>query len=248
MGKDPRQNVNPGERLSVAASQINWINSQMRPDTAFRGDPLAAPEHGRNVILAKNSSGTNVPRWGVMEVTGIEIDPSIGEFRRAGFEDMPCVTCGAPGYSRTGKVCIAIDPINDGKIGRVSLAGLIQAKVQFENAAHGFARPEPNTTDKLYSSASGQFEIIWSAATAGTVWALVRFGNNARLRIGKTSLAWNKGTVADIPLWETGTPPNLTATGTTLPGVVNLWTNIAANKWVGMMDGPGAPYLVVAEC
>lgn len=70
-----------------------------------------------------------------------------------------------------------------------------------------------------------------------------------RLRIGKTTATWTKGTTATIPLWEEGTPPNETESNSSLEGCVNKWADVAGDKWVGMMRGPGGVhYLVVAEC
>jgi hypothetical protein len=69
------------------------------------------------------------------------------------------------------------------------------------------------------------------------------------LRIGKTSGAWTKGTLASIELWEGGTPQNPAAGGGTINNVANLWGDVAANKWVGITHAHrGSYYLVVAEC
>ena len=74
-------------------------------------------------------------------------------------------------------------------------------------------------------------------------------GGGGGLRIGKTTATWTKGTVASIPLWEAGTPPNETESNSSLAGCVNKWGDVPSGKWVGMMRGPGGVhYLVVAEC
>ena len=74
-------------------------------------------------------------------------------------------------------------------------------------------------------------------------------GGGGRLRVGKTTATWTKGTVADIPLWEEGTPPNETASNSSLEGCVNKWGDVQANKWVGIQRAAnGTYYLVVAEC
>ena len=73
--------------------------------------------------------------------------------------------------------------------------------------------------------------------------------DGGRLRIGKTTATWTKGTVANIPLWEEGTPPNETASNSSLEGCVNKWADVPANKWVGIQRAAnGTHYLVVAEC
>lgn len=71
-----------------------------------------------------------------------------------------------------------------------------------------------------------------------------------RLRLCKTSAAFNKGTVATLNVWEDGTPPNETQTaGVTVADVVNKFANIASGKWVSVaLHGNGRWYVVSAEC
>jgi hypothetical protein len=73
--------------------------------------------------------------------------------------------------------------------------------------------------------------------------------SSSRLRIGKTTATWNKGTLATITLWETGTPPNETQGGGAIENVVNKWATVASGKWVGIqLAKNGSYYLVVSEC
>jgi hypothetical protein len=79
----------------------------------------------------------------------------------------------------------------------------------------------------------------------------VESGGGKPLRIGKTTATWAKNTLATITLYESGTPPNETASTPpkTLEGCVNKWGDVQANKWVGLQRGATGPYyLVVAEC
>lgn len=71
-----------------------------------------------------------------------------------------------------------------------------------------------------------------------------------RHHLCKTSAAFNKGTVATLNIWESGTPPNETQTaGATVPDVINKYANIASGKWVSVaMHGNGRWYVVAAEC
>lgn len=70
------------------------------------------------------------------------------------------------------------------------------------------------------------------------------------VRLGKTTAAWNKGTLATINVWESGTPPNETQTaGATITGCVNKFANVATGKWVIVAKGEtGSYYLIAAEC
>jgi hypothetical protein len=70
------------------------------------------------------------------------------------------------------------------------------------------------------------------------------------VRLGKTAAAWNKGTLATINVWESGTPPNETqTTGQTLANCVNKFATVAGGKWVMLARGAnGYWYLISAEC
>ena len=77
------------------------------------------------------------------------------------------------------------------------------------------------------------------------------YGDGDPVRLGKTTAAWNKGTLATITLYEEGTPPNETPASppVTLPGCVNKFANIAADKWVMLAVGTnGTHYVISAEC
>lgn len=72
------------------------------------------------------------------------------------------------------------------------------------------------------------------------------------VRLGKTTAAWTKGTLATIELWEEGSPgaeAKKTPTADTLADCVNKFANVASGKFVTVARGPfGAWYLIAAEC
>jgi hypothetical protein len=71
------------------------------------------------------------------------------------------------------------------------------------------------------------------------------------VRLGKTTAAWNKGTLATITLYEDGTPPGETTASPaeTLEKCVNKFANVASGKWVIVAKGAnGSWYLIAAEC
>lgn len=77
------------------------------------------------------------------------------------------------------------------------------------------------------------------------------FDDGDPIRIGKTTSAWNKGTIADIEVRESGTPPNETAGSPveTMEDCVNKFADVPADKWVAVARaGNGRWYLIAAEC
>lgn len=77
------------------------------------------------------------------------------------------------------------------------------------------------------------------------------FDDGAILRLGKCSTDWDKGTLADVTIYDRGTPPN-EETATTpeiVSDVVNKFADIQANAWViiALLDH-GEWYVISAEC
>ena len=71
------------------------------------------------------------------------------------------------------------------------------------------------------------------------------------IRIGKTSSAWEKGTLATITLYESGSPPYETADSPpeTIANCVNKFADVPNDKWVALARAEnGRWYLIAAEC
>jgi len=166
---------------------------------------------------------------------------------------MPCIVGTMPTATTGAAFCIAVEPIKADKIGRVVVAGVVQAKLNVSSSSDAkllYAKPHASR-DTLKASRSGPARILWKPpSTSGVVWGLIRIDDNgSQLRIGKTTALWAKNSLASIPLYEQGTPPSETTSDETLTDVVNHWGDVPANKWVGIMSAAnGYHYLVVAEC
>lgn len=68
------------------------------------------------------------------------------------------------------------------------------------------------------------------------------------VRLGKTTAAWNKGTLATIDLYESGSPLTEALSGE-LADCVNKFADIASGKWVMVARATnGSWYVISAEC
>lgn len=179
---DPRGYVRRGEPLAIAATQVNWINDQMR-NGGISQPPAASIGAPYTWVYGKNSSGSDASRWSVLTITGVEITPTADETATATrqFCQMPALTLGSD--TESGKRCVAIEPIKDGTFGRVAIAGAVQVK--------------PDDISKL----DGAIE-LWK----NDDWALVRFGGGGDVRLGKTTAAWLRNTSQEIEIWDKGEP------------------------------------------
>ena len=215
MATDPRQNVRPGDKLRIAAEQINFLNGLMRADTGFKFGPLEGYEPGRNVILARNNSGADLPRWGVLAITGIEINPTAGDTQRRSFEEMPCITGTMPSDTTGAAFCIAVEPIKSGKIGRVAVAGVVQAKITVGISLDtpGFAVPH-DSSSTLKLARSGPARVLWRPqGVSGTVPALIRIDESERVKVGKLLTDdWPQFSCKTITVYESPDPQTCTPT------------------------------------
>jgi hypothetical protein len=251
--RDPRQHVRPGDRLKIAASQINALNRMIRTDGATVGVPLEAFQQGLNLCLVRNDTGSDVNRWAVLAITGVAIDPSADSHQAASFGERPAVIGTTPTTTTAGKCVITAEPIRSGKLGRAFSAGVCPAKVEMSSASDRYAGPKASVSE-LKSGTAGPFEILWSESGTGSgKWAYVRFGGSVRnLRVGKyqptgTSGAWLPQTTASVDIYEDGTPPGETTSSLTITGVVNHSVRVPYGSWVLIESAVnGYTYLVEA--
>jgi|LakMenEpi03Aug12_release.lakeMendotaPanAssembly.Ray.scaffolds.fasta_scaffold165506_3 hypothetical protein len=166
---DPRQYVRPGQRLQIAASQINALNDMMRVKTGFRGGPQTAPEPAQNIVLIKNNSGADVPWLGVLGISGVEISPVGGsltgntdEDRKAReFASRPVLTGVAPLSSAHGwSIVIAMEPIASGSMGRAAVGGVFACRV-FAGSAGRYATIKDGDVTQLARSHCGPVLLLW---------------------------------------------------------------------------------------
>jgi predicted RecA/RadA family phage recombinase len=148
-----------------------------------------------------------VARWGVLAITGMEITPtSSSGGATASFEEMPVLTGGTPSATTTAW-CVAVEPIESGKIGRVAVGGVVQLKAADLGKASGA-------------------HVLWKDSN----WALIRM--QAGVVRGTFSGTWAKGsttTVTDaVVSGATYTAKNYIAT---LSGSVCLIAYVA-DEWV----------------
>lgn len=216
---DPRSYVRPGEPIRLAAEQVNRWNGLIAPRGGFGAPGEASAPLPYTWILCR--AGVTVARWAPLAITGLEIQPTTTAGRTS-FEDVPLVTGAAPTATTTAWG-IAVEPIASGRIGRLAVAGVVQAK----------------TADL---GQIGGYQLLWRDAT----WALLQIGGG--LRLGTISATWSKGGTATVTdqygdgTAKNGSPTftatNYFATITVSSGTKRVACGKVDNKWI----------LIAAEC
>ena len=251
--------VTPGPiKGQLSAAALNRAQDAADIVLGQRGNGTAAgPSAGPPAytgILAKNSTTGVVNRWGVLSVAGVVFTPS-GATGNATpqLPDQP----GLPGGRPTGgsAFVVAVEPIGAGKIGRVAVAGVVQAKINVTDAGHGFATAKDGDLTQLTSAASGDAQILWKeSGTGASKWAIVRFGGaaGASIRLGKVTGTWSKGATASVTQWKgDGSEAVSGPSGPLTFSAINraqTVTGPTGGYWVGCESIDGTWHLEWTEC
>lgn len=177
--------VDPGQPLRSAISARAWNRAQDAADIVLGERYSVTGESGGAALKpytwAYCKAGVTVPRWGILAITGMDITPtSSSGGATASFEEMPVVMGGAPSETTTAW-CVAIEPIQSGKIGRVAVGGVVQCKVTVDKSDDKFVGCGGGG---LKTGVKGEGLILWKeSGTGSNKWALVRLGTTATIEI-----------------------------------------------------------------
>jgi predicted RecA/RadA family phage recombinase len=173
----PDGRLEPGQPLRGAISAKAWNRAQDAADLVLGANPGTEGVPGSPVLKPYTwvycKPSVTVARWGVLAITGMEITPtSSSGGATASFEEMPVLTGGTPSATTTAW-CVAVEPIESGKIGRVAVGGVVQLKAADLGKASGA-------------------HVLWKDSN----WALIRM--QAGVVRGTFSAPWNKGSTKTV--------------------------------------------------
>ena len=235
-------------RAQDAADKVLGQGADGVADGPFAGPPAYTG------ILAQNSTTGTVNRWGVLSVAGVVFTPSgaTGNATQQ-FQDQPVLSGGLP--TGGSSFVVAVEPIAAGKIGRVAVAGVVQAKINVVSESDTFATAKDGDLTQLSSASSGEATILWKESGTGAgKWALVRFGaaGAAGIRLGKVSGTWSKNATASVTQWKgDGSYPVTGPSGPLTFSAINraqTVTGPTGGYWVGCESIDGTWHLEWAEC
>jgi hypothetical protein len=179
----PDGRLEPGQPLRGAISARAWNRAQDAADIVLGANPGTEGSPGSPVLKpytwAYCRPSVTVARWGVLAITGVAITPT-GESggATASFEEMPVLTGGTPSATTTAW-CVAVEPIESGKIGRVAVGGVVQCKVEVDKADDKFVACKASASE-LKTGVKGEGLILYKESGTGSgKWALVRLGTTA---------------------------------------------------------------------
>jgi len=187
--------VRPGQPLRITAKAWNRVLDSVATQPEFAG---TAGLYGRpcHIVQIKNTTGSTVPKWGVLAIAGIANDPTAGASSLAQFQEVPILEGAAPSSTTAGKFVVAVEPIAAGKFGRAAIDGVVQCKVEIVHADHRFVACG---SGGLKTAASGEGLVLWKDSGTGTnKWALVQLAHDRMIVRGTFSAPWSKGDTATV--------------------------------------------------
>jgi hypothetical protein len=192
---DPFRKVRTGDPLRIPAAAYNafidaaHLARRIDPD-ALR-DP-ALPGAREHLVLVRNDSGEDLPRFGILGIAGPIIEPGAegneDEFKRRAAIIGAAITA-TDEY--VGRFVVAREPIASGRIGWAVIRGATPAMVNVIDEDHGHADTYPDE-QFLRSGFTGAARILWKEPGAGQKLAVVEIGPADRdrfaARLGTASL------------------------------------------------------------
>lgn len=151
-----------------------WIESQgvLGSGVGTRPDILTA----ELLIRVKNTSGSDVERFGVLALGSPVFDPADDD-SRPGFLESPVVTGLSPSLSNWGRFVIAAEPIAAGRIGNAVITGIVPCKINVFKTTHLWADVKNGDLTQLNSDDCGNAMILSPLASTGDgKWAYLQLG------------------------------------------------------------------------
>jgi hypothetical protein len=168
---DPYQKVQPGERLVIPAAAWNKMLDSIAP-TVRTGGELGSLESAPNTVWIKNGTGHDVPRFGVLGIAGVAVDPASGPTQEADFCRRPVLRGVTPTTAQhADRFAVCTEPIKNNAIGRAAVGGMFACKVFLTSESHRFAGVRNEDRTQLQSSSCGLVQLLWvqSSGSANAV-------------------------------------------------------------------------------
>lgn len=156
-----------------------------------------------DIISVRNDSGQDANKFDVLGIAEPIIDP---DDNLSQFKERVALVAGMP--TELGKFGICIEPIADGKMGRVQVSGICLARIVVDPDHYVPYRVDVSgNTRYLVSNAMGSAFILWHGAAIpddedDAKWIIVRLGNPPpNVIAGKLDGTLNPGSSATLSIW-----------------------------------------------
>lgn len=175
--------VRAGDPLVVSAGAWNAFIDAARAHQTRQHDvhrALKTDFRQTGIVLVKNASGYDCPRFGVLGLAGPLVDPADDEAEFAQRVVLNGVSPTVPAHS--GAFVVPLVPILQGEFGKACIDGVCVAKITITDEDHGYADVSGGSL-VLTSVPAGTAQILWKQPpedrVGGVALAIVRLGGGA---------------------------------------------------------------------
>jgi len=153
-----------------------------------------------SVTLIKNTSVTDVDRFGILGIDGTVFTPTDLE----SFKNQFALSGSVPDIAlHVGKFAVAIEPISTGEMGLCLVNGMVMVQVDVVAESDSFAEITDDDATCLTSGPSGCAQILWKESGTGKKWAVVRIGaSGASGTHDNPKILGGSGTDVDTGVWD----------------------------------------------
>jgi hypothetical protein len=175
--------VTTGQPLKIPAATWNALLSIVEAwdprDRSLRAGPMA---RGGQVVIVRNDTGADVPRFGVLGIGAPIFPPTTTaaesfDVFRTGVQIIGVT----PALTHSGRFVVAIEPIAANAVGKAIVAGVTPVRVDIVDERHVAADVHAGST--LLRSCDVGAPILWKESGTGQRWAIVRVEPAPRERV-----------------------------------------------------------------
>lgn len=165
--------VKPGDGINgLSAGDWNaFIDTARDVQRLRRVGAVPPPSERQQTVKVRNIAASDIDMGGIVSLDAPIFGPSdnLAEFRhRFSFD------ASIPSAATKGRIGVAVEPIAQGRIGRVLTSGLAVCRVDVTDPTADYASESAGVHDRLLTSANGHARIVWrESGDSGLKWAIV---------------------------------------------------------------------------
>jgi hypothetical protein len=166
--------VQRGERLTIRADQWNALAAlaERAADGRFGAANQLPEAYAPNIALVRNDHNIRVPRFGVLVITGVVINPATSAALAAEFAARPILRGTAPSLDNDERIVVMLEPVEPGAVGRAAVSGVFACRVNVCDPAHRYAGGKFQDATQLQSAAAGPVLMLWRQGEGADQWAV----------------------------------------------------------------------------
>jgi hypothetical protein len=247
---DPYSKISPGEVLPGLPARP-WNDmldmlSEWKAGDFDKTDPTIALPRGAGIISIRNDTGSELPRFSILGITGFLITP---DDNLQQFKNRPVLKGDAPAATDLERFVITQEPCRADGVCLAMLLGMTAVQIDVVDETDDYADITTGNFQRLQSQPYGSAWIVYKESGTGTKWGLVVHGvQGSQFVLGKTNAAHAKGASGTINVYRGTTAGSEAFTGSKTISAWNRFADVASGKWVLCVRLQRVWHLVAAEC